>query len=504
MFRISYRTLNLLSTSWIATGIVIFLLGWCRWYYSVPLTVAIIASIVRTTNKTNDGYVEITHRKFWIALLIVFIITALCGIGGYVVQSNDNYWRNAMFRDLVNYSWPVYDDVTNLTKSYYIAFWMLPAAISKLFNSIEIGFLSQLIWLSVGFHLLYLQICRYMGKPRLSYIFFFYLFAGLKVVECLIYLPIFGDGNTISETVNILFTNASPGNFHAGPMSQLLYDPFNQTIPLFLGMMLMINEPRGRHIPFTFSLLLLYAPFPLVGLAPLALYWFVGNISKSEYENKLAYIFSFENIVALIVLIISALYLMSNENSGHKGLRPIANLSADIVGYLLYICFEFGILMVIGYKACKDKTVLWIAFFSVCIFAWFQIGLHNDFCFRTNMPFIFILCLLVTRRYYISESSSKLRIGIVVWYILAGIPAQFHPCLRWLSSYCILADIPQEKLNEYQHFKDVREMYVMRQTKMRNDELQSSFRCKPEWNEFRTDVGSPDAFFFKYIAKKVK
>ena len=436
--------------------------------------------------------------------MILFVITALCGIGGYVVQSSDNYWRNAMFRDLVNYSWPVYDEVTNLTKSYYIAFWMLPAAISKLFNSIEVGFLFQLIWMSVGFHLLFLQICRYMGKARLSYIFFFYFFAGLKLAECLIYLPVFVEGSVIADTINILFTNSSPGNFHAGPMSQLLYDPFNQTIPLFLGMMMMINEPKGRHIPFAFSLLMLYAPFPLIGLAPLVLYWFIKNIIDNDAKNRVKYIFAFENIVALIVMTITTLYLMSNENSGHKGLRTIDNPTADILGYVLYICFEFGILMAIGYKACKDKKLLWIAFGSVCLFAWFQIGLHNDFCFRTNMPLIFIMFLLVTKRYYMQITSSRLKTLIIVWYILSGIPAQLHPCLRWISSYCIIADIPQEELNEYQHFKDVREMYVMRQTKLRNEELQSSFRCKPEWNEFRTDVGSPNSFFFKYIAKDVK
>lgn len=501
--KIKSNVLDFWSISWIALGVVVFLLGWCRWYYSIPLVALSVYSIYRLYRENGStDVVSISNRRFWESLHIAFAIMVLCGIGGYVVQSNDHYWRNAMFRDLVNYSWPVFDEETGLTKSYYIAFWMVPATIAKVFRSVELGFLSQLIWISIGFHLLFLQICRYMGKVRLSYFLFFYLFSGLKILECLLFLPVFGEGIVISSMVNILATNASPGNFHAGPIAQFLYDPFNQTIPLFLGMMVIINDARKAHIPLVFSLLLLYAPFPLVGLAPMALYWFFKSNKITLWEG-VRNLLCVENIAALLILAISAAYLMSNENSGHKGLRPIFNLMADVYAYILYVIFEFGILMAVGYKACKDKVALWIAFFSVCIFAWFQIGLHNDFCFRTNMPLIFMLCLLVTKRYYMTETGMGIKTLIICWYIFGGIPAQIHPGLRWLSSYYILQGKPQEELNNYQHFKDVREMYVMRQTKLRNDELPSSFRCRPEWNQFRTDVGSPDSFFFKGMFYKL-
>lgn len=499
--KISIRLLDLLSLAWIALGVVVFLLGWCRWYYSVPLALLISAVIFIEYKNGDGGYVEISKRKFCLAFAICILIMLLSGVGGYVVQSNDHYWRNAMFRDLVNYSWPVYDETTGLTKSYYIGFWMVPALLAKLFHSMELGFLMQLLWISAGFQLMFLQVCCYMGKARVSYLFFFYFFAGLKVVECLLYFPVFG-GGVVGNTINALATNATPGYFHAGPMAQLLYDPFNQTIPLFLGMMLMINNRRSNILPFVFALLMLYAPLPLVGLAPLVLYWFVKNISSAA--GKLRYVFSWQNAVSLVLLAVISLYLMSNDNSGHKGLREFAGAGEAAYSYAIYIVFEFAIFMDVGYKACRDKAALWIAFACVCIFGWFQVGLHNDFCFRTNMPLIFILFLLVTKRYYMSETSRRLRNAIIICYIAAGVPAQIHPMLRWLSSACIIAGVPQEKLNDYQHFKDVRQMYVMQQTKLRNDDLPSSFRCKPEMQQFRTDVGTPRSFFFQYIAKKIR
>jgi hypothetical protein len=501
---IKIKNLNLASLVWLTLGIFVFLLGWCKWYLSIPLVLAAMVIMIKQYGQDSNETMHLSRKNFWIAFVICFLLMGLSGIGGYVVQSADNYWRNAMFRDLVNYSWPVYDSTTGLTKSYYIAFWMVPALLAKLTHSMELGFFMQLLWVSIGFQLLYLQICRYVGKPRLSYLAFFYLFSGLKIIECLLYLPLFGEGSFLSDMVNIVATNGSPGSFHAGPMVQFLYDPFNQTIPLYLGMMLMINEVKGNLLPFIFAVLLLYAPLPLIGLLPLVLYWFVRNIIAVNPQHRLGYVFSLQNIVGLAILLVSVAYLMSNSNSGHKGLRPILNLQADIYAFVIYIIFEFGIFMIIGYKACRDKVALWIAFVSVSLFGWFQLGLHNDFCFRTNMPFIFILCLLVMRRYYMSETSKKMRIFIIAWYVMAGLPSQIHPTLRWLSSCYILAGHSQSELNNYQQFKDVTTLYVMQQTKLRNDDLSSSFLCRPDQYEFRTDVGTPNSFFFKYLAKDIQ
>jgi hypothetical protein len=359
----------------------------------------------------------------------------------------------------------------------------------------------QLMWMSLGLMLVFLQICRYIGKSRISYIFFLYFFSGLKIIECFLYLPIFGDGNIIHNTAIILAQNSSPGAFHAGPIVQFFYDPINQTVPLFLCMIIILNNKKNKFIPFIYSLLLFYAPFPFAGLAPIVLYLFIRNITKQPIEYRIKYIFSFENFVSLTIIIIVALYLTSNINNTNRGLRPTNNIIADIYDFLIYIIFEFAIYIAFGYKACKDKLLLWIAFGSVCIFGWFQIGLHNDFCFRTNMPLIFIISLLVMKRYYMKDVPSWAKKAIITCYIIGGIPAQIHPSLRLLSSYFIAAGQKQEVLNNYQHFIDVRKLYVMQQTEMRNDDLKTCFlhgRLKIFMDNYK---GETDAFFFKYLMK---
>lgn len=501
--KIEYKKIDLLSLLWLSLGIIVFLLGWCKWWVSIPLALLMAYCIFEIWMHGARGNVAISKNKFWCAFVICLILMLLCGIGGYVVQSNDNYWRNAMFRDLVNYSWPVYDTATGLTKSYYIAFWMVPALLAKVTGSMEVGFFCQLLWISCGMMLLFLQICRWVGKSRIIYLCFFYFFSGLKIAECLLYLPVFCDGSWIHNLIEIVSTNGSPGDFHAGPMSQLLYDPFNQTIPLFLVMMLMINNCRSRSLPFVYSLLMLYAPFPMVGLAPLFIYWWFRNlITEHSATNRLHYVLNVLNVTAVLVLAVTAIYLMSNSQSGNKGLREIVSLPASIWGFIVYFAFEFGILLAISYKASRDHTALWIVIISTAIMGWFKIGLHNDFCFRTNMPLIFITMLLVMRRYYMTSTSRKLKYFIIGWYLLAGIPSETHPAMRWISSLCIITGTPQSELNKVQHLTDVTKLYVMQQHKLRNDDLPSSFRCRPDQYQFRTDVGTKNSFFFKYLAKQ--
>lgn len=501
MLSLHYRSIHLMALMWLSIGPIIFLLGWCRWYYSVPLTLLAIYAIVKFLFSIKETEsLAISNGKLVAAIVIILVMMAWCGIGGYVVQPNDHYGRNAIFTDIWSYDWPVYDAQENHYMCYYLAFWMVPALFGKLFHSLDIGFFAQLIWISAGFLLLWLEICYYMKKARISYLWFFYLFTGLKLIECVLYYPVFGDGNWIHETVNALATNNCPSIFHAGPIVQLLYDPFNQTIPLFLTMILIINNSKSSFLPFIYSLLLLYAPFPFAGLAPMVLYLWIKNIYVNK-QNIWNYIFSIENITALLFIVIVALYLLSNINGSRRGLRPVSNVVADVYSFVLYIVFEFLIYIAIGYEACSDKKLLWIMFGCTCVFGWFQIGLHNDFCFRTNMPLIFLLCLLVIKRYYGILTSKKVKNLIIACYIIAGVPTLIHPTLRLISTYFVVAEKPQITLNNYQHFIDVRNMYIMQQTKLRNDDLKSTFHSGSlDWltNSFK---GKPDSFFFKYIGK---
>jgi len=501
--QIKYRTIHLLSLCWLSISVMIFLLAWCHWYISTPITVAICYTTYKFfKGLSSDNVLNISKKNFILATILATIMMVLCGIGGYVVQSNDQYYRNGMFCDIINYSWPIYDAKENLYLCYYFTLWLVPALFAKLFHSIEFGFLVQVVWISIGLILLFLEICVYIGKVKLGALLIFYAFTGLKIIECLLYFPIFG-GDTIRNTILTLSTNGSPGVFHAGPIVQLLYDPFNQTIPLFLAMMLILNNRKSLFMGFIYSLVLYYAPFPFIGLAPIVLYIFLKNTHWESIQSWAKSWFTPTNIIGLILIILIGLFYTSNiQVSSNQGLRFSSNIIADIYSFALYIIFEVLVFVLIGYSICTDKIMLLVSVLSVCIFGWFQIGGHNDFCFRSNMPLIFLLCLLTIKKYYNNNTSHHIKKMIVCILLIGGIPAQIHPLLRLISTGCIITNTDQSILNKHQSFYDVTQMYVMQQKTMRNLDFGSAFGKGKEFEWSVSSVkASPDSFFFKYLAR---
>lgn len=499
---IKYRDIHITTLCWLSISVVIFLVAWCHWYISLPLVCAVCYFHWKFYKSiSSEESILISKKQIILSAVIAFILMALTGVGGYVVQSNDHFYRNSWFIDIINYDWPVHNAKENLYMCYYFTFWLVPALIGKLFHSIDIGFFAQLVWISIGFLLLFLEVCIYLGKVKIGALFVFYGFAGWKLIECLLYFPVFG-GNTVRNTILTLSTNGSPGVFHAGPIVQLLYDPFNQTIPLFLAMILILNNRKSVYLAFIYSLVLYYAPFPFIGLAPIVLYLFIRNTKWTNAGTWAKSWFTASNIVALILILIIGFFYMANINASHQGIRPTNNIIADVYSFVLYLIFEFGIFILIGYSVCSDKKILWIAFFSVCILGWFQIGEHNDFCFRTNMPLIFILCLLTIKRIYDINTAKRIKAIILCCLLLGAIPAHLHPLLRYLSTVCIIVGQNQSVLNNYQSLYDVTQMYIMQQKELRNDDFGSIFGKSKEFDWTVNSLkASPDSFFFKYLAR---
>lgn len=52
----------------------------------------------------------------------------------------------------------------------------------------------------------------------------------------------------------------------------LLFWLYNQIIPFWVGIMLLLQQKNSKSIALIYAMLMLYAPFPLVTLAPIMIY----------------------------------------------------------------------------------------------------------------------------------------------------------------------------------------------------------------------------------------
>ena len=114
-----------------------FIMGWIRPWIAIPATALLLAAwvlILLHARKTQTAVYEIKVRTIVLISVVLLLWCYMAGLGGFFYQSNDHHYRNAIFRDLVSFRWPVVYEQTGNSLVYYIGFWLVPASIGKLAN----------------------------------------------------------------------------------------------------------------------------------------------------------------------------------------------------------------------------------------------------------------------------------------------------------------------------------------------------------------------------------
>lgn len=185
--------------------LVIFCTTWFNFYGTsiVMLSLLISCYFIRLSpNKYSlTGISSLTNKKI---VLFAFIIASLwcfwSGIGGYIYQSGDFAARNAIYRDLIERSWPVYYKYWGgFALNYYFGFWIFPAFITKILYIVStnqnlifaVGLNILLIYSIIGvtiFLLLLVLITKPKNLKQLILVLIFPLFfSGLDIIGALVY-----------------------------------------------------------------------------------------------------------------------------------------------------------------------------------------------------------------------------------------------------------------------------------------------------------------------------
>lgn len=197
-----FNLFNAIAYLYVLLPIMIFLLGWTRWFIAIPGV--IVLAICWFQMSKDDLMFDLPkldkHQMEILAFVLMIIVlwVYLSGIGKFVFQNTDHDCRNPIFDILVNYKWPATRQVlseTGMTTKgliYYIGFWMPAAVVGKLFG-LTAGYCFQALWAVIGIFLVYMLISSILKEikiwPLLVMIFFsgmvfwdiFWLMEGLKI-----------------------------------------------------------------------------------------------------------------------------------------------------------------------------------------------------------------------------------------------------------------------------------------------------------------------------------
>ena len=341
-------TLRKFSYLYLILPIIVFYLGYIKLFISIPLAIGLLFLFKRLvqTKKIKEERDFLSKKYIVILGIVITIICFFAGMGGNFYQSNDYHWRNAIFRDLINFDWPVYYENIDASLCYYIGHWIIPAIVAKPFLLIssnvawQIGNIALLLWSSFGVLLAMLWLIYLLQIKKGKYVLFavaaFLLFSGMDFVGA-----DFFNRKVIAVKHLEWWT---PGVQFSSMITQLFW-VFNQTIVPWIITLMFLKEESPKNYLALGLLCLPYGPLPFCGIVFLFIgkgtELFVNAIKKKKISCFFKEIFSLQNILALFLIFpIYLLYYSNNSATTGGGFR----LATELLNYASlkkYSCFGY-------------------------------------------------------------------------------------------------------------------------------------------------------------------
>lgn len=384
----SRRSLYALSFIYLSLPSVIFLFTWCASWIGVPLAVAVAGGTVWFCRLGTGKVPRAKSIGVVAAIIAVVAVWALVGgIGGYIWQNRwDHMFRNAVFMDLVANPWPVVNGDEMLV--YYIGFWLPPALVAKAAGSLAVGWAAQWLYAVGGLLLALWLTFDAAGKVKWRIVMLVMLTGGVDIIG---YLAI--DGHWGPDDI---IENWNELAFMEWP-DVMIYWVYNQFIPSWVGCMLAFRLRGGASSVFIMALMLISAPMPTVGLAPLAAYFLWRDVAGARgWLRKLWNLFYPTNLISLAVAIVVGSYLTSNESAGMFGFQDFS--SAEAVGEFIKrfagaVVMGFGVWVPFVWMRVRRDPVFWILTAMVISCMFFTIGCGRDFASRTFLPLSYYMLM---------------------------------------------------------------------------------------------------------------
>ncbi len=405
------KFLIFIGIMYLVIPISIQLFFWYNRLISIPCIILLFIATYIVLKKikplTQSEYKKIFNKKkILFFLLFIIILNILSGAGGIFYQNWDYHGRNAIFRDLINHSWPVKYDYTNLSYensifgnggilNYYFAFWLPGALVGKILG-FRIASLFMLLWQTLGVILFFYYLIRFMKNIKYRYFIIFLAFGGLNVIGHIIMnaydgLPITPIGSTHIDT--------SLGVFCMSTFITQLFWVFNQSIPAWVAVMLFLNSKNYKTCGFYFALLVPFGPFPMLGFLYLIFCYIIfgKNLDKLINFNRIKELLTIPNFFACISVL--PIVFMYTLNESHKGMFFIDSLrrgtfERTLLSYFLFVLLEYFIYIIIINKKNYKHIIVCFLFFTIAPL--FYIG-GSDLGNRSTIPLLILMYILVLK-----------------------------------------------------------------------------------------------------------
>ena len=483
-----------------------FIIGWIRPLIAIPATALLLASwvlILLNARKTQSAVYEIKMSAIVFVSVVLLLWCFIAGQGGFFYQSSDHQYRNAIFRDLVAFRWPVVYEQTGCSLVYYVGFWLVPASIGKVAN---LFFSLETAWFVANVALF---LWTFLYLFFVSLLIFIYTKADSfkKIVLAMMLLVFFSGLDIIGMLTSLRFDiTAIPnhlewwaGKYQYSSNTTQLFWVYNQSTPVWLATALFVNEKSVRNYVFLCLIILICSSFPAVGLLLLLLgmgvYKLITFIRSKQVSLFLKEAFSVQNVIAAVVLL-PIFYLYFKTNQTVDGNTFQFNIYADSFGwgiaifrYVSFCLLEFGFLSIILYRENRNNILYWISIVSLCCVGAFSLGSTTDFAMRASIPALFILMILT-----IHTLNSSIRVK--------GFDGKHSVCMRKVGLEIAIILIIGSATPIVECYRAVTAVSINHQLNLVADDLKTLSDKPVEGNQNFLADNYKDSIFYQYLQKQ--
>lgn len=472
----------------------VFIVSWLNHSVAFVFSLLFLCAFCKLYTQTNDekfSYFipkKIIVTAFFIALFWCFF----AGIGYFYYQSWDYHFRNALFRDLINYNWPVFYDKADTPLTYYMGFWLFPALIGKItalftINQHFVFIFSNfilLLYATFGVTLIFLHIALAWKISELNrfclFCIFFIFFSGLDIVGYLFFI------NGVQPFAYHLDWWA--GFIQYSSFTTGLFWVFNQFIPVALTVFLILNEHKIRYFALLFTFILFLAPYPAISCAILMIAFTVKQLFVAQKKSYfvISELFSMQNLIAVFGLFpLVFLYFMTNS----QGIDRFSFITDTIPAYYVFLFLILECLLyIILIWHCFYKNTFFIAMaLFLLVIPWFRFDQQNNFCMRASIPMLIVLayfCLSYLYKNWHTKNKTFCYFLLFLWLVgsITSI-VEFYRGIHYT--------LETKRLNLV---KD--EIFTLNQAYVRMPEFGWSANHQFSAKNYLTDI------FWQYLAKK--
>ncbi|WP_240126864.1 hypothetical protein [Thermomonas alba] len=374
---------------------LIFLIGFIDLPIAYFLTPLLGWSVWRLIRQTGP-----IQRTGWlIALLPTLALLILAGLP-YGGNTYDWIKHWTLLDLLTDAPWPPHPSIDGhiYWLRYYIAAYLPAALISHWLNWLP-GAISLTLWLGLGLSLLFRSLLALVGNDRrrgLLLILLTVLASGLEFLLA---------PHKIGQTTEWVTAYKLGLQLQiSSPLTQLVWAPTQAVPGMLVTLLIGFDRTEGyrQRIVAALCLLLLWTPFAMLGLAPLAAWAILDKQSRNVSSPRTAIAL----LPFLAMAAISAIYFAGAAQAKPYDFHSLLPRTLLMPKYLLAFLIELGpLLLLLGRQNLRTPPVL-ISLATLLVLA-LTTGPKGDLIMRGGIGPVFLLAVLAIRHWLDSPWRTK-------------------------------------------------------------------------------------------------